>query len=203
MFNLSTCFCERVSPHWHPVLTSMLLKNLLQQFQINTTQLKRLSHFTVSSHRYTMFSVKGQYVSLLICIYITLEIFQDERMVLSAITAIQYFISVTFLARSFFPKSSVCGVELRSQYFKVIQYVKFLETHGFNALYLYTMLLLLSNYQTLLKDYSLSATYTFPLNTGDRELGILMPTCLLEQCKMLQNILKGLHILSHRKKSLS
>lgn len=38
MFNLSTCFCERVSPHCQTVLTSMLLKNLLQQFQINTTQ---------------------------------------------------------------------------------------------------------------------------------------------------------------------
>lgn len=52
----------------------------------------------------------------------------------------------------------MCGVELRSQNFKVIQYLKFLETCELNALYLYTMLLLLSNYQALLKDFSLSTT---------------------------------------------
>ena len=52
----------------------------------------------------------------------------------------------------------MCGVELGSQNFKVIQYVKFLKTCGLNALYLYTMLLLLSNYQALLKDSSLSTT---------------------------------------------
>lgn len=55
-------------------------------------------------------------------------------------------------------KFSMCGVELRSQNFKVIQHLKFLETCELNALYLYTMLLLLSNYQALLKDSSLSTT---------------------------------------------
>lgn len=62
MIDLSTYFCELVSPHCNTVLTLILLKNPLQQFQINTI----LSQ-TVISFYCVWSKVKGErrYVSLL------------------------------------------------------------------------------------------------------------------------------------------